>query len=387
MVKLRLLLLLLVRSDLIPVYIPRYLHCGGHCFIYGVGVGFVQVSVIDCDCVFNISRPKVLYIYDVGVESIQLRWKYWHGVPGSIHVLYIHFFFDHTHHMERREYENLVSSTITNQRMDGRGRPVLSCPYIYGAGEAQPETESSHWRTPQATRANHRHLFPSSFIHPYHEPNKSKPRTKKNPHHPSTHRTEVRERRSYSTLPASLSLSSAQIFSMRRRFSRAFSRLRFARSNRSAPRHLFTSRLMSLQLPRAFQRKPRAWHSSRAVMMASQSITLSPEGGNWIGLVMAVRRWVWEVVVGMVGRGDGVVGGLGWMGREGRRTGIFGGVEVGVHLDCLFFSSPCCCCPLSWRFWRFRTERFDVDWIDRQRIASDVYPDSRWTMLTPDRAR
>jgi hypothetical protein len=32
---------------------------------------------------------------------------------------------------------------------------------------------------------------------------------------------------------------------------------------------LLTSRLMSLHMPIDFQRKPRAWHSSRAVMTSS----------------------------------------------------------------------------------------------------------------------
>ena len=75
--------------------------------------------------------------------------------------------------------------------------------------------------------------------------------------------------------------SSAQIFSIRLRFSLAVSRFRFARAYRSSPRHLFTSRLMSLQLPMALCRKPFAWHSSRAVMISSQSVVC-------IGLVLFV---------------------------------------------------------------------------------------------------
>lgn len=54
-------------------------------------------------------------------------------------------------------------------------------------------------------------------------------------------------------------------------FSIACSLLCLARVILSARRHSVTSRLTSLQPPVARTRKPRAWHSSRAVMISSQA--------------------------------------------------------------------------------------------------------------------
>nr|POE49450.1 hypothetical protein CFP56_50367 [Quercus suber] len=68
---------------------------------------------------------------------------------------------------------------------------------------------------------------------------------------------------------ASISAQRASAFFL---FSRAISRFLAVRSNRSARRHLFTWVLMSLHMPMDFQRNPRAWHSSRAVMTSSQPV-------------------------------------------------------------------------------------------------------------------
>lgn len=63
---------------------------------------------------------------------------------------------------------------------------------------------------------------------------------------------------------------SAQIFSMCCRFFLATSRLCAVRSSRAARRHLFTSVFAFVHMPIDFQRNPRAWHSSSAVMSSSQ---------------------------------------------------------------------------------------------------------------------
>lgn len=55
-------------------------------------------------------------------------------------------------------------------------------------------------------------------------------------------------------------------------FSFAVSRFLLVLSSLSARRHLVTSRFAPLHMPVAFQRKPRAWHSSRIAINSSQPV-------------------------------------------------------------------------------------------------------------------
>lgn len=68
---------------------------------------------------------------------------------------------------------------------------------------------------------------------------------------------------------------SAHIFFICSLFFFASSRFCAVRSNRSARKHLLTSRFVSLHIPIAFHIKPLAWHSSRAVMISSHPIAPS----------------------------------------------------------------------------------------------------------------
>ena len=65
--------------------------------------------------------------------------------------------------------------------------------------------------------------------------------------------------------------SSAHTVSILSRFSLAASRFSLVRSSLCARRHLLTWYFASVQLPVTFQRKPRAWHSSRAATTSAQS--------------------------------------------------------------------------------------------------------------------
>lgn len=55
-------------------------------------------------------------------------------------------------------------------------------------------------------------------------------------------------------------------------FAFAFSRLIFVLSSLCARRHLLTCVFALLHIPSDFHRKPRAWHSSRAIMTSSHAV-------------------------------------------------------------------------------------------------------------------
>lgn len=65
---------------------------------------------------------------------------------------------------------------------------------------------------------------------------------------------------------------SFQMASIFWRLALALARFSAVRLSRSARRHMLTSCFALLHMPRDFQRKPRAWHSSRAVMTSSHAV-------------------------------------------------------------------------------------------------------------------
>lgn len=73
---------------------------------------------------------------------------------------------------------------------------------------------------------------------------------------------------------------SAQTFCTLSLFSLALSRFSLVLSRRSARKHLLTSVLRLEHMPMDFHKKPRAWHSSRAVMTSSQPEVWISRGGD-----------------------------------------------------------------------------------------------------------
>jgi hypothetical protein len=106
-----------------------------------------------------------------------------------------------------------------------------------------------------------------------------------------------------------LSSNSFHTFCILSLFSLAASRFCRVRSSRRPRRHMFTLYLASVQFPVTFQRKPRAWHSSRAATTSAQPVVVS----SWM--------WMWRVVGGL---------------EEERRTLLdFFSVEMGMHIECM----------------------------------------------------
>ena len=82
---------------------------------------------------------------------------------------------------------------------------------------------------------------------------------------------------------------SFQMASIFWRLALALARFSAVRLSRSARRHMLTSCFALLHMPRDFQRKPRAWHSSRAVMTSSHAVVHGPRQ-NRVYLASS-RRW------------------------------------------------------------------------------------------------
>jgi hypothetical protein len=76
----------------------------------------------------------------------------------------------------------------------------------------------------------------------------------------------------YILVPHLFASISAHTFSMRSLFSLASCLFCAVRSRRSPRRHMLTLYFASVQLPVTFQRKPRAWHSSRAATTSAQAV-------------------------------------------------------------------------------------------------------------------
>ena len=85
---------------------------------------------------------------------------------------------------------------------------------------------------------------------------------------------------------------SFQMASIFWRLALALARFSAVRFSRSARRHILTSCFALLHMPRDFQRNPRAWHSSRAVMTSSQAVVHEVPSESCVSgpqLVAAIR--------------------------------------------------------------------------------------------------
>lgn len=101
--------------------------------------------------------------------------------------------------------------------------------------------------------------------------------------------------------------SSAHTFSIFCRFSLATSRFLAVFSSRCARRHMFTLYFASVQFPVTFQRKPRAWHSSRAATTSAQSSKGRQQGSGWCKVHRGMLLWQvgWAYSFALLRCGDG----------------------------------------------------------------------------------
>jgi hypothetical protein len=138
-----------------------------------------------------------------------------------------------------------------------------------------------------------------------------------------------------------LSSNSFHTFCILSLFSLAASRFCRVRSSRRPRRHMFTLYLASVQFPVTFQRKPRAWHSSRAATTSAQPVVVSRGCGCgkwWVGwrrrgaLFWTSSVWRWGCILS-------VCDWAGWVEEDVESCARVACVFGGVHFDCWRWST------------------------------------------------